>query len=342
MTFLKSNRWKLYTLLGLGYLIIRIVGGLFVYPDRPGEIVVNNIWLCLYVLIINVFFFEFTLTYVTRKKLPVFFLLIVLHFTLYPFGFYVWRELGISVGVYTSLNEMTWDARMSSLMSYAVGSLFFFWLGKHVNDHVNLRRMATRLRLEKQEAELNYLRSQLNPHFLFNTLNNIYSLARDKSDLAPESIIRLSRIMRYMLYETGEDLVSVEKELNIIQNYISLEKLRYDQSLRVNFEQKIEDMDQLIPPLILIPLIENAFKHGTSETITDPFVHISLTISKKSLVLNVRNSADGSTDQSIHENIGISNLRRQLALLFNEFSLELSPSGNVFSARLEITLASHV
>lgn len=122
---------------------------------------------------------------------------------------------------------------------------------------------------------MNYLKSQTNPHFLFNTLNNIYSLARDKSDLAPESILRLSKILRFMLYETGGDYICIDQEIKIISDYIALEKLRYDDSLRVSFQQAV-DLKQPLPPLLLIPLVENAFKHGVSETIHQPFVEIHL------------------------------------------------------------------
>src|SRR5690606_29557778 len=125
---------------------------------------------------------------------------------------------------------------------------------------------------------LNYLKSQTNPHFLFNTLNNIYSLARDKSDLAPESIMRLSKILRYMLYETSGAYIAIEQELKIMTDYIELEKLRYDDSLRVNFNHNIEDLRQALPPLLLIPLVENAFKHGVSETRNQPYVDIHLSV----------------------------------------------------------------
>ena len=155
-------------------------------------------------------------------------------------------------------------------------SVFFFGVIRHIYNYVKLKKAAQQLRIEKQEAELNYLKSQTNPHFLFNTLNNIYSLARDKSDLAPESILRLSKILRFMLYETGGNFIAIEQELKIISDYIALEKLRYDESLRINFNHDIEDMKQALPPLLLIPLVENAFKHGVSETRGHPFVDIHL------------------------------------------------------------------
>jgi LytS/YehU family sensor histidine kinase len=199
------------------------------------------------------------------------------------------------------------------------------------------------LRFEKQAAELNYLRSQTNPHFLFNTLNNIYSLARDKSDLAPESILRLSKILRFMLYETGSQFISVEQELKIMSDYIALEQLRYDESLRINFNHDIEDMKQALPPLLLIPLVENAFKHGVSETRGRPFVDIHLSIKKRQLTFVVKNSTEASAEEkTVKENIGLSNLRRQLELLYTDYNLSVQHGDSAFTAVLKINLASHV
>jgi LytS/YehU family sensor histidine kinase len=199
------------------------------------------------------------------------------------------------------------------------------------------------LRIEKQGAELNYLKSQTNPHFLFNTLNNIYSLARDKSDLAPESILRLSKILRFMLYETSGPYIAVEQELKIITDYIELEKLRYDESLRINFNHDIEDMKQAIPPLLLIPLVENAFKHGVSETRGNPFIDIHLSVNKRQLTFTVKNSAEASAEGLIvKENIGLSNLRRQLQLLYTDYKLAVQQGESIFTTTLKINLASHV
>src|SRR5262249_23573552 len=148
---------------------------------------------------------------------------------LYSFGLYGWRYIGIQLHIYTSLREFkTHNEGVSYGMPYGVMSFFFFGLIRHAYNYTQLRAMTQKLRIEKQEAELNYLRSQTNPHFLFNTLNNIYSLSRDKSDMAPESIMRLSKILRYMLYETSGAYIAIEQELKIISDYIALEQLRYD------------------------------------------------------------------------------------------------------------------
>jgi len=260
------------------------------------------------------------------------------------FGLYAWRYIGIQLHIYTALLTFpTPSHTISAQAAYGVMSVFFFGIIRHFYDYRKLRLDAQQLRIEKQEAELNYLKSQTNPHFLFNTLNNIYSLARDKSDLAPESILRLSKILRFMLYETGGEYISIEKELKIISDYIALEKLRYDESLNINFNYDIEDMKQSIPPLLLIPLVENAFKHGASETRAQPFVDIHLSIKQRQLSLFVVNSTDGFPgEEKVKENIGLSNLRRQLELLFTDFNLSVQQGESIFTATLKINLASHV
>lgn len=146
-----------------------------------------------------------------------------------------------------------------------------------------------------------------------------------------------------MLYETSGDFIPIELELKIMSDYIALEKLRYDESLRVNFNYDVEEMKQAIPPLLLIPLVENAFKHGVSETRGHPFVDIHLSIKKKALVFSVKNSAEGSSEPgNVKENIGLSNLKRQLEMLYKDYDLSIQKGESMFTATLKINLASHV
>ncbi|RYG02161.1 MAG: methionine--tRNA ligase subunit beta, partial [Chitinophagaceae bacterium] len=188
---------------------------------------------------------------------------------------------------YTSL-----DLLLQNEMAYSMGGVFLMGIARHMYHYVKLKHATQQLRIEKQQAELSYLKSQTNPHFLFNTLNNIYALTREKSDLAPESVLRLSKILRFMLYETSGDYIEIEQELKIITNYIELEKLRYDESLRINFNYTITDMKQAIPPLLLMPLVENAFKHGVSETRVQPFIDVHLSAQNSQLLFIVKNSCE--------------------------------------------------
>jgi LytS/YehU family sensor histidine kinase len=311
--------------------------------------VFNNVFAVIYLIIVNFILFEYTVPFVLRKRKAVAYnillgiFLLWVHMMLYSYGAYAWRLLGIELHIYTPLK--VYDSQSLALqnqMGYSMGSVFLFGIGRHIYNYIKLKQATQQLRIEKQEAELSYLKSQTNPHFLFNTLNNIYSLARDKSDLAPESILRLSKILRFMLYETGGQYIAIEQELKIISDYIALEKLRYDESLRINFTHDIEDMKQALPPLLLVPLVENAFKHGVSETRNEPFVDIHLSVNKRQLTFVVKNSAEISSERSVKENIGLSNLRRQLQLLYTDFNLSVHPGESIFIATLKINLATHV
>ena len=308
------KRYKIYLWAGLAFLSLNLFSDLVNNQATFANRAVNNLWLVGYLIVINIIFFEYTLPLLkfTSKKILISLLLIWAHFILYSYGLYSWRYIGIQLHIYTSLKVFSSTAHaVFYIFPYGLSSVFFFGIIRHIYNYIKLKQATQQLRIEKQEAELNYLKSQTNPHFLFNTLNNIYSLARDKSDLAPESILRLSKILRFMLYETGGEYIAIEQELKIINDYIALEKLRYDESLHVNFNYDIEDMKQALPPLLLIPLVENAFKHGVSETRDQPFVDIHLSVNKRQLTFVVKNSAEAFRGtEPVKENIGLSNLRR--------------------------------
>ena len=339
-----------YLWVGLAYLLIWLFSKSGNYPGDFFPLLFNNIWRVAYAIVVNFMFFEYTVPFVLRKRKYIIYNILLaivclwLYIMLWSFGLYVWRAIGIGLHIYTPL--LTFDSIEHALegqMAYSTGSVFFFGIIRHIYNYTKLKQATQQLRIEKQEAELNYLKSQTNPHFLFNTLNNIYSLARDKSDLAPESILRLSKMLRFMLYETGGEYIAIEQELKIINDYIALEKLRYDESLRINFNHDIEDMKQAIPPLLLIPLVENAFKHGVSETRNQPFVDIHLSVNKRQLTFIVKNSSETSPGEgNVKENIGLSNLRRQLELLYKNYELSVQQQGSVFIATLKINLASYV
>ena len=344
------KRFRLYLWIGLAFLLLWLFSDLVKYPETFLERAVNNIWRLSYVFVLNYMLFEYTLPFIVRKRRSIFYNILVaipvifIHLMFYSWGLYAWRLLGIGLHIYTPLVTFSsTDHGVTEQMGYSMMSVFFFGIIRHIYNYIKLKQVTQLLRIEKQQAELNYLKSQTNPHFLFNTLNNIYSLARDKSDLAPESILRLSKILRFMLYETSGHYIALEQELKIINDYIALEKLRYDESLRINFNYDIENMKQALPPLLLIPLVENAFKHGVSETRNQPFVDIHLSVKDRQLAFFVKNSTEAFPEErSVKENIGLANLRRQLELLYTDFNLTVQQGESVFTTTLKINLASHV
>ena len=344
------KRFIFYCWLGLPFMFLWVRHDISNFEATFLQALLNNCWRTVYIVVVNFVFFEYVVSFVLRKRrfVVINILLGILSFwvfmIIWSYGLYVWRSLGVALHIYTALGpQANLETLLESQMAFSAGSIFFFGIIRHIYNYIKLKQAEQQLRIEKQAAELNYLRSQTNPHFLFNTLNNIYSLARDKSDLAPESILRLSKILRFMLYETGGEYISIEQEIKIIDDYIALETLRYDDSLRVNFKNDIEDMRQALPPLLLIPLVENAFKHGVSETRGEPFVDILLSVNKRQLSFIVKNSTEEfRVEGSVKENIGLPNLRRQLELLYKDYDLSVKQGGSVFTATLKINLASHV
>jgi two-component system LytT family sensor kinase len=341
---------KFYLWVALAFFLLGTLHLWDTYPGRFSTVIINNLWAASYVTVINFILFEVSVPFVLRRRKLLILniiaglLLLFIHAMLYSYGSYAWRELGKAVGLFTVLKKYdSLDQLLQSHMGYSMGSVFLFGIVRHIYNYNKLRQSAKQLQIEKQEAELNYLKSQTNPHFLFNTLNNIYALARDKNDLAPESILRLSKILRFMLYETGGAYIAIGQELKIMNDYIALERLRYDDSLHIRFNHDIEDMKQAIPPLLLMPLVENAFKHGVSETRGTPFVEIHLSVNRRQLKFTVRNSTEPHNGEGeIRENIGLSNLRRQLELLYSDHELTVVQDRNEFSSILKINLASHV
>ena len=349
----KAINWKrirFFLWLGLVYFAMWLTHELLNYPPPDDVRIVNNIWRLSYILTINFIFFQYVVPWIRKPRSTIAFNIILGMVALFlmviacTYGLFGWRNFGVILHIQTPLQDFkTIKEGVAHVSGYGVMSIFFFGASSHIYNYVILKKAAQQLQIEKQEAELNYLKSQTNPHFLFNTLNNIYSLAKDKSDLAPESVMRLSKILRFMLYETSGNYISIEQELKIMDDYISLEKLRYDDSLRVNFNYQVEDMKQSIPPLLLLPLVENAFKHGVSETRFHPFVDVHLSMNRQQLNFIVKNSTEENfNDIGIKENIGLSNLRRQLELLYKDFELSVKREGSVFMANLRIRLTSYV
>ncbi len=343
---IEKKRVDLYLWLSVFILLIQTISILSGSTDHFFRQTINNIWHLLFLVTIHFIFIEYV---IKRFKLSlkgvIFALLSVFGFMmLYSFGHFAWKSLGDAIGIYFPLTPYSlWDGELEDLMAYSMGTLFLFCVMVYIYQYRNLKLQAQQLQIEKQMAELNYLKSQTNPHFLFNTLNNIYSLTRDKSEQAPESVMRLSKILRFMLYEANGKFISLEKELKIIDDYIALEKLRYDDTLQINYNYDLEDKKQAIPPLLLIPLVENAFKHGASETRRNPFVNIHLSLRDRNLTMIVKNSINKSEEtEQIQENIGISNLRRQLELLYSDYLLKFEIKSLVFTANLKINLASNV
>jgi LytS/YehU family sensor histidine kinase len=218
------------------------------------------------------------------------------------------------------------------------GGAASIFLIKLLLNHWEMQKHTYALEKQKAELELKLLKTQLNPHFLFNTLNNIYSLSLYQSPMTSEAIARLSEILDHILYRCNSVTIPLSSEIKLLENYIALEKLRYDDTLKVYFKSEIEQEIE-IAPLILLSLVENAFKHGVGEVVGFPFISIDLKVDNQAFYFQIENTYLSDNEEDTREKIGLQNLRQQLNLIYpNQYQLDVTQSKNLFKVNLKINL----
>lgn len=208
-------------------------------------------------------------------------------------------------------------------------------------DWYEQQRILQKIVVEKLNAEVNFLRSQVNPHFLFNILNNLYALTLKKSDLAPEVVLKLSEMMEYMLYDSDNSTVSLDKEISYLHNYIELERIRYDNNPDISLDVAGDPDGKEIAPLLLLPLLENAFKHGVSRKSEKGWLHGKIHVKPSALEVTIENSKSAHSGKETKGGIGLANLRQRLELLYpSRHSLRIDDQQEHFTVFMEINLAN--
>lgn len=196
--------------------------------------------------------------------------------------------------------------------------------------------LETQLKLKEQE--LNYLKMQIHPHFLFNTLNTMYGSALKKADETPDMILKLSNLLDYLLYQVDKPFVNLEDEIHHIEDYISLEKMRFNETLNVSFFKDIHSKTISIAPMLFIPFVENSFKHGT---LKDGVLNIDLSIIATSEIINFKISNSSLNKQNQNEGIGLQNIKKRLELLYpNQYQLDISQEQSKFTVNLQLNIKS--
>lgn len=213
---------------------------------------------------------------------------------------------------------------------------------KAIKDRYQEMHRSAVLEKEKAENELKFLKAQIHPHFLFNTLNSLYALTLTKSDLAPEVVLKLSELLDYMLYQTTEKRVPIAKEVKLMQNYLELEQLRYGERLQLKFHQAVDQPGTSIAPMILLGLVENAFKHGASKNPNQPEINIDLKVAARQLTFEVVNTVLTGELTSMDKGsngIGLKNLNRQLELNYpDSYELKTGYHDGNYAVLLKINL----
>jgi len=311
-----------------------------------GNITHTTIVIFLYYGIINIsiFYINYLLilpTFLDRKKylwcgLAILFVVLVFAFIKCGLAYYFY-EIIISR---TSKNRK-WVIGFWEYFFYAVlVSSFFIFLStilKFIIDWFRNEKIRSNLENEKLISELAFLKSQINPHFLFNSLNNIYSLAYQKSDKTPEAVLKLSEIMRYMLYESNENTVKLDDEIRYLENYIELQKLRFKDKTYIKFEKVGDTYNKKITPLVLISFVENAFKHGLATDQENP-ITITLKVTLDKLFFQVINKKSNQNKDDTG-GIGLQNVKRRLDLLYKgEYRLHIEDNDARYNCELYLDL----
>ncbi|SEM13714.1 Histidine kinase [Aquimarina amphilecti] len=253
----------------------------------------------------------------------------IIYFYVEPIYFPDWKSEGYFT--ITELMNTILDVNIAAIIPLSFSFFKFYY---------NAQQRTLTLEKEKIETELIQLRNQVHPHFLFNTLNTLYGLIIKKSNTAETAVLKLSKLMRYMLYEANTPKVSLKKEIEYLKNYVDLEKLRFDNSIDISFNSE-SDKDYKISPFLLIPFVENAFKHGTSSS-NKSWIVINIFTKKKELILRVENSKFSSTNTQ-HDSIGgigFNNVKKRLQLLYpNKHSLKIEDNELSYEVILKLNLA---
>ncbi|WP_324024021.1 histidine kinase [Maribacter sp. BPC-D8] len=251
----------------------------------------------------------------------------------------------VSTDVMPEANEIIDTLTIGYAVQTMIGEVYVISFFTAIKLTVDWLRESSKLHdLEKRQlkTELRFLRSQVSPHFFFNTLNNIYSLTLEKSDQAPEVILKLSELMRYLLYATKKQRQDLTSEINCIRNYIDLERIRFDDSLKIDMNISGDLVNCKIPPMLLIPLIENCFKHGASKNIGEMKIKIDIKVEDGFMDFKVSNSIPNVNKEYVYPvkrgGIGLSNVKKRLELGYgkNDYDLQIFEEDKMFNVFLKL------
>ena len=224
-------------------------------------------------------------------------------------------------------------------------ALILFSIFKLIWDYQRKQKQMTELEKEKIASELKFLKSQVNPHVLFNNLNNIYSYALEKSDKVPEMLLKLSDIMRYMLNEEDSQFVSLEKEIQYLEDFVELQKLRLEERGRVSMKVSGNTGNYKIAPLLLVAFVENSFKHSMQSEVDNIEIDINIAVENDTLIFNSRNTfgevegASPNNRNGRETGIGLQNVKKRLQLIYKDrHKLNITKEGNFFVVQLSLDL----
>jgi two-component sensor histidine kinase len=343
-----------HLLFWLGYITWDILQAVVSYSTSPSKSFSPELRLAVYATLISVtskLILFYTLFYFTLKPLitgkkkpylPVFFAAIALLFTLL---------MSRAIMLYISL-PLIYDIHLKSIRFFNLPGVIFnlfellipvclliiYELFRYTKS---VKEKESKLEREKLKTELNYLKAQINPHFLFNVLSTVHALTRQQAPEAANVVVKLSQLMRFMLFEAKNKQISISEEVKVLEDYIELQQIRFKQKLDIHFTKSIDDEKQKIAPLILLPFVENAFKHGASESRFHSYINIQLTVEKEKLEFVVENSFEPADEAAGTTGIGLVNVKRQLELIYPDHTLKVEKLESIFRMSLTFNLIAN-
>ncbi|RPD98876.1 sensor histidine kinase [Aureibaculum marinum] len=340
--------WQYHVFFWIIYFAINVLRWGSYYDDYLYSTQANLIGFPIHITLcyLNIFvlmpFFVFRkkyLTYIILILLAIF-LMVVLKFNL---TYYL-----LNTNVWPEGPEVTSSLTFNYTMDMMIGELYvitFVTAIKITADWLKENKRLADLEKLQLETELLFLKTQISPHFFFNTLNNIYSLSIEKSDKTPKIILKLSELMRYLLYETKRKKQSLSNEIICIQNYLEIEQIRHGENLEINMEISGDISDKKIAPILLLSFVENAFKHGANKNIGKVKIDIHFTIKKDFLYFTITNPTPAETKYLQRMNtsggIGLDNVKKRLALGYkkDQYDLKILNDKNLFTVKLKIKVS---
>lgn len=297
------------------------------------------------VIIVTHFAIDFILPkFYFTNRFFLFSIFLILIIVFYPVISYLIRAYVVEPYIFNDPNDYNLYNYFASMLIFVFGMapLAAFKISGHLRETAIIQQKIERDRLESElklkEAELKLLKSQIHPHFLFNTLNNLYSLSLEKSDKTPDLIIRLADMLSYIIYDCRSDRVQLIKEIDFLNSFIELQKVRYD-SCDIQFSTNGEFNNMQIAPMILHTFIDNSFKHGPDKDSGSPWIRISIVVNGGQLFFTVINSTLNDHYDTKASGIGISNAKKRLDLIYPEkHDLVINHSGNTYSVFLKLQL----
>jgi len=317
-------RITIHILFWIAYLLFSVLNVLRFYPNDSLWDMILRFSASLPVDIVATYYTAYLLipTLLFKKKYLLFGLLFIVGAVLAillqrVIVWYVTYPLIIKTEITSKFFRIDWLYAFSNI--YAV--VLFISGVKLIQRNNQNEKISKEIKNQRTEAELKFLKAQVHPHFLLNTLNNLYALTLEKSDKAAEVVIKLSELLNYMLYECNESTILISKEIKLIENYLALEQIRYGKKLNLTFNVEGEIAGKKLAPMFLLPFVENAFKHGVSQLSSKSRVIIQLSMVDHDLHFKVINSMPFGSDKDpggYTEGIGLKNVKRRLDLMYPE------------------------